>query len=49
VWVLINQKAWEVFAFLFGVGFAVLLRRLDAGQEPVIPILRAGHPTPHVA
>ncbi len=38
VWVLVEQKSWGVFAFLFGVGFAVLLRRLDARQEPVVPI-----------
>jgi uncharacterized protein len=30
VWLFIEQKAWGTFAFLFGVGFAVLLRRLDA-------------------
>lgn len=30
VWVGIEQKAWGTFAFLFGVGFAVLLRRLEA-------------------
>jgi uncharacterized protein len=38
VWVLFEQKAWGCFAFLFGVGFAVLLRRLDARQAPVVPI-----------
>ena len=37
VWVLVEQKAWGIFAFLFGVGFAVLLRRLEARQ-------RAGRP-----
>ena len=30
VWVLVEQKSWGTFAFLFGVGFAVLLRRLEA-------------------
>jgi uncharacterized protein len=38
VWVLVEQKAWGTFAFLFGVGFAVLLRRLEARQAPVVPI-----------
>jgi uncharacterized protein len=38
VWVLIEQKAWGTFAFLFGVGFAVLLRRLEARHAPILPI-----------
>lgn len=38
VWVLVEQKAWGVFAFLFGVGFAILLRRLEARGQPVVPI-----------
>jgi uncharacterized protein len=38
VWVLIEQKAWGVFAFLFGVGFAVLLRRLEARHASILPI-----------
>jgi uncharacterized protein len=38
VYVLFEQKAWGVFAFLFGVGFAVLLRRLEARHAPVLPI-----------
>lgn len=38
VWVLVEQKAWGTFAFLFGVGFAVLLRRLDARGAPVVAI-----------
>jgi uncharacterized protein len=37
VWVFVEQKAWGTFAFLFGVGFAVLLRRLEVRQAPVIP------------
>ena len=37
VWVLVEQKAWGTFAFLFGVGFAVLLRRLEARRAPVVP------------
>jgi uncharacterized protein len=38
VWVLVEQKAWGTFAFLFGVGFAVLLRRLEARGAPILPI-----------
>ena len=38
VWILVEQKAWGIFAFLFGVGFAVLLRRLEARNALVIPI-----------
>ena len=38
VWILVEQKAWGTFAFLFGVGFAVLLRRLEARGTPVVPI-----------
>jgi len=38
VWVLVEQKAWGTFAFLFGVGFALLLRRLEARRAPVLPI-----------
>ncbi|MFL5494535.1 MAG: DUF418 domain-containing protein, partial [Gemmatimonadales bacterium] len=38
VWVLVEQKSWGTFAFLFGVGFAVLLRRLESRQAPVFPI-----------
>ncbi|HKG33659.1 MAG TPA: DUF418 domain-containing protein [Gemmatimonadales bacterium] len=38
VWILVEQKAWGIFAFLFGVGFAVLLRRLEARNAPVVPI-----------
>jgi uncharacterized protein len=38
VWILVEQKAWGIFAFLFGVGFAVLLRRLEARDAPVVPI-----------
>ena len=38
VWVGIEQKAWGTFAFLFGVGFAVLLRRLDAHGIPPEPV-----------
>jgi len=38
VWVLVEQKAWGTFAFLFGVGFAVLLRRLEARGALILPI-----------
>lgn len=37
VYVLLEQKAWGTFAFLFGVGFAILLRRLEARGAPVVP------------
>src|SRR6478735_9547103 len=38
VYVLVEQKAWGTFAFLFGVGFAILLRRLEARGAPVTRI-----------
>ena len=38
VWIFAEQKAWGTFAFLFGVGFAVLLRRLEARDAAVVPI-----------
>ena len=38
VWILVEQKAHGTFAFLFGVGFAVLLRRLEARGDPVVSI-----------
>jgi uncharacterized protein len=38
VWILAEQKAWGTFAFLFGVGFAVLLRRLEARGTPIVPV-----------
>ena len=38
VWIFAEQKAWGTFAFLFGVGFAVLLRRLDARGEAATSI-----------
>jgi uncharacterized protein len=38
VWIFAEQKAWGTFAFLFGVGFAVLLRRLEARGAPVVPV-----------
>ena len=38
VWILVEQKAWGTFALLFGAGFAILLRRLEARGQPVVPI-----------
>jgi uncharacterized protein len=38
VYIFVEQKAWGTFAFLFGVGFAVLLRRLEACDRAVAPI-----------
>jgi uncharacterized protein len=39
VWVGLEEKAWGTFAMLFGAGFALLLRRLEARGAPVVPIL----------
>ena len=33
-WVGIEAKSWATFAFLFGVGFAVLMRRLESRHTP---------------
>jgi uncharacterized protein len=38
VWMLIEQKSWGTFAFLFGVGFALFLRGLESRGQPVVPI-----------
>ena len=38
VWIFVEQKAWGTFAFLFGVGFAVLLRRVESRGEAVVPL-----------
>ena len=38
IWIFVEQKAWGTFAFLFGVGFAVLLRRLDRRGMPAVPV-----------
>lgn len=38
VWVGVEQKAWGTFAILFGVGFALLLRRLHVRGARVVPI-----------
>ena len=37
VWILLEQKAWGTFAFLFGAGFALLVGRLDARGVSVVP------------
>src|SRR5262245_41783651 len=37
VWILLEQKSWGTFAFLFGAGFALLVGRLDARGVSVIP------------
>ena len=36
VYIFVEQKAWGTFAFLFGVGFAILLRRLERRGTAVI-------------
>jgi len=38
VWMLVEQKSWGTFAFLFGVGFALFLRGLESRGQPVVPI-----------
>lgn len=38
IWLFVEQKAWATFAFLFGAGFAILLRRLEARGQPVTSI-----------
>ncbi|MGH7724541.1 MAG: DUF418 domain-containing protein [Candidatus Eiseniibacteriota bacterium] len=38
VWILVEQKSWGMFALLFGASFAILLRRLEARGDPVLPI-----------
>jgi len=35
-WIGIEEKAWATFAFLFGVGFAVLMRRAEKRGQPVV-------------
>ena len=37
-WVGVEQKAWATFAFLFGVGFAVLLRRAESRGAPFVAL-----------
>jgi uncharacterized protein len=36
VWMGVEQKAWATFALLFGAGFAIQLRRLEAKHLPVV-------------
>ena len=38
VWIFLEQKAWGTFAILFGAGFAILLRRLEARRQPVYAV-----------
>jgi len=38
IWVGIEEKAWATFAFLFGVGFAVLLRRAERAGRPIVAL-----------
>jgi uncharacterized protein len=38
IWVGVEQKSWATFAFLFGVGFALQLRRMEAKGAPVTPL-----------
>src|SRR5215467_11315966 len=38
VWILVEQKAWGTFALLFGAGFAILLRRLEARGRAIVPV-----------
>ena len=35
VWMFVEQKSWGTFAFLFGAGFAILLRRLESRGAPI--------------
>jgi uncharacterized protein len=39
IWVGVEEKAWGTFALLFGAGFALLMRRLEARGARVVPIL----------
>src|SRR5688572_16863388 len=38
IWMGVEGKSWATFAFLFGAGFAVLMRRLEARGKPVTAI-----------
>ena len=38
IWIGVESKAWATFAFLFGAGFAILMRNLEARGARVIPI-----------
>jgi len=39
IWLGVEEKAWGTFALLFGAGFALLVRRLEARGARVVPIL----------
>ena len=39
IWVGVEEKAWGTFALLFGAGFALLLRRVEARGGRVVPVL----------
>ena len=38
VWRLVESKSHGTFALLFGAGFAILLRRADAGDRPLVAL-----------
>jgi uncharacterized protein len=38
IWLGVEQKSWATFAFLFGVGFALQLRRMEAKGAAVTPL-----------
>ena len=38
VWMGVETKAWATFAFLFGAGFAILMRRAEARGLAVVPL-----------
>jgi uncharacterized protein len=38
IWIGVEEKAWATFAFLFGVGFAVLLRRAERAGRPIVAL-----------
>ena len=38
IWMGVEGKSWATFAFLFGAGFAVLMRRLETRGKPVTAI-----------
>ena len=38
IWVGVEQKSWATFALLFGIGFAIQLRRLEAKGVRITPL-----------
>lgn len=38
IWMGVETKSWATFAFLFGAGFAILMRRIEARGLNVVPI-----------